>query len=46
MSLITAMSAKHWVYIDSPVSGTSSGGGIMGRANTTTDARFTLSAEL
>ncbi len=46
MSLITAMSAKHWVYIDSPVSGTSSGGGIMVRANATTDARFTLTAEL
>ena len=46
MSLITAMSAKHWIYIDSPVSSTTSGGGIMVRANSTTDARFTLSAEL
>ena len=47
MSLITAMTAKHWVYIDTTVSsGVSSGGGIMVRANSTTDARFTLSAEL
>jgi len=46
MSLITAMSAKHWIYIDTTVSSTTSGGGIMVRANSTNDARFTLSAEL
>ena len=46
MTLITAMTAKHWVYVDSGVSGATSGGGIMVRANSTTDARFTLSAEL
>ena len=46
MSLITAMSAKHWIYIDSPISNCTAGGGIMVRANNTTDARFTLTAEL
>ena len=46
MNLITAMSAKHWIYIDSPVNNTTSGGGIMVRANSTTDARFILTAEL
>ena len=46
MNLITAMSAKHWIYIDSPISNCTSGGGIMVRANSTTDARFILTAEL
>ena len=46
MNLINAMSAKHWIYIDSPISNCTSGGGIMVRANSTTDARFILTAEL
>tara|TARA_R100001440_G_scaffold28384_1_gene46016 strand:+ start:4703 stop:5836 length:1134 start_codon:yes stop_codon:yes gene_type:complete len=48
MSLINAMSDKHWIYIDSNLSSTSGTGGltVMVRANSTTACKFTLDAEL
>ena len=48
MSLIGAMTDKHWIYIDSPLSSASGSAGltVMVRANSTTSCRFTLDAEL
>ena len=48
MSLINAMTDKHWIYIDSNLSSASGTAGltVMVRANSTTDCRFTLDAEL
>ena len=48
MSLIGAMTDKHWVYIDSSLGSNTGTGGltVMVRANSTTSCKFTLDAEL
>ena len=48
MTLINAMSDKHWIYIDSALSSNSGTGGltVMVRANSTTACKFILDAEL
>ena len=48
MSLIGAMTDKHWIYIDSSLSSASGTAGltVMVRANSTTACKFTLDAEL
>ena len=48
MTLINAMTDKHWIYIDNALSSNVGTGGLtaMVRANSTNDCRFKLSAEL
>jgi hypothetical protein len=48
MSLIGAMTDKHWIYIDNSLSSNVGTGGLtaMVRANSTTSCKFTLDAEL
>ena len=48
MSLINAMTDKHWIYIDNALSSNVGTGGltVMVRANSTNDCRFKLDAEL
>ena len=48
MSLINAMTDKHWIYIDNALSSNVGTGGLtaMVRANSTNDCRFKLDAEL
>ena len=48
MTLINAMTDKHWIYIDSSLSSNVGTGGltVMVRANSTTACKFTLDAEL
>ena len=48
MTLINAMTDKHWIYIDSALSSNVGTGGLtaMVRANSTNDCRFQLSAEI
>ena len=48
MSLINAMTDKHWIYIDNALSSNVGTGGLtaMVRANSTTACKFTLDAEL
>ena len=48
MSLIGAMTDKHWIYIDSTLGSNTGTGGltVMVRANSTTSCKFTLDAEL
>jgi len=45
-SLISSISSSSYIYIDWTTSGVTSGANMMVRANNTTDARFTLDAEL
>ena len=48
MTLINAMTDKHWIYIDNALSSNVGTGGltVMVRANSTTACKFTLDAEL
>lgn len=45
-TLVTSIASTSYIYIDWTTSGVTSGANMMVRANNTTDARFTLDAEL